>query len=99
MNIKVEMEDGSFELVANVNLGDATHFRIHKWGNPWLIATLNDDTKLIDDDGKWMTMGCLRTLEAGVVTFTKTGGEARRSRTFKNRQGVNLEARPFNEGK
>ena len=96
MEFKVEMEDGTMELVADTHFSDDC-FRVHQWGDVWLVATLNDDTKLVDEKGQSMTMGDLRELDAGVTTFLKTGGEARRCRTFANRKGVNKQARPFNK--
>ena len=92
----VEMEDGRMEFVADTHWSDDC-FRVHRWGDVWLVATLNDDTKLVDENGKWMTVGCLRELDAGVTVFTKTGGEPRRCRTFANRKGINKQARPFNK--
>lgn len=99
MNFKVEMEDGTFELVANVHMpkDNPKDFRVHHWGDIWLVATLGDDVWLVDDDGKCLSMGSLRRLDAMTTTFIKTGGEPRRPRTFKNRKGVNVDARPFSK--
>ena len=99
MELKVEMEDGTFEFVADVFMPDDDallgSFRVHKWGDVWLVATLNDNTKLLDENGKWLSMGTLRHLEAHTVTTTKSGGELRRPRTFADRKFVNKNARPF----
>ena len=98
MILKVEMEDGTFELVANCNwLGSDDTFRVHHWGSVWLIATLNDDTLLVGDNGIITTMGKLRERDAKVTTTTKTGGTLRRARTFKDRRGINTEAKPFSK--
>ena len=101
MKLYVEMEDGEMKLVAYCHLTSeewGLHFRIHHWGDVWLVATLNDDTKLIDEKGKQMSMGALRKLCAGVTTTLKSGGELRRPRTFANRRGINKQARPFVAG-
>lgn len=96
MEFKVKMEDGTTELVADTHWSDDC-FRVHQWGDVWLVATMNDDTEVIGDDGLKMPMSELRKLDAGIVTFLKTGGEPRRCRTFANREGINKDARPFNK--
>ena len=102
MKLFVEMEDGVRELVAHCHMSSekwGVHFKVHHWGDVWLVATLNDDTRLIDENGKWMSMGALRQLEAGVTVALKSGGELRRPHTFANRKGVNKQARPFTTDK
>lgn len=98
MEFKVEMEDGTWELVANCHITENfADWRVHSWGDVWLVATLTDDVVLTDEKGgQLITMGNLRELDAGCVTFIKTGGEPRRPRTFKGRKGINTDARPFN---
>ena len=100
MELKVEMEDGTFALVADTFMDitrDGYDFRVHNWGDVWLVATLDDDTRLIDEDGHWMSMHTLRRLDAGTTVHLKTGGEPRRQRTFKDRVGINKDARPFSK--
>jgi len=98
MEYKVEMEDGSFEMVADCFVSKDL-FRLHQWGNIWLVATLTDDVKLIGDDSSEILMGDLRKLEAGVTTTVKSGGELRRTRSFKGKKGIVLDARPFRNKK
>lgn len=94
MEYRVEMEDGSFELVADCFVSEDL-FRLHSWGDVWLVSTLNDDVQLVGEDSSAISMGELRLLEAGVTTTVKSGGELRRPRAFKGRRGINQNARPF----
>ena len=100
MELKVEMEDGTFEFVADCHFDEnnISNFRVHEWGNVWLVATLKDDTKLIDENGKWISMGLVRDLEAQTTVTLKSGGELRRPRTFADRKFVNKDAKPFSKG-
>jgi len=101
MRFFVDMEDGTKELVAEVNFDTSSrsNFRLHHWGNIWLVAILNDDTPLTSEDTTHtLTMGELRGLDASTTTSLKSGGELRRARTFANRKGVCKDARPFSKG-
>jgi hypothetical protein len=101
VEFEVEMEDGRFELVASVFWSkNPKDFRIHRWGSPWLVASLTDDVMLYDGwtsiDGKALaiSMGDLRRKSHFITTVQKTGGELRRPRRHKGAI-VNKEAKPF----
>ncbi len=102
VKFEAEMEDGKFELVASVFWSkNPADFRVHRWGNPWLVASLTDDVMVYDSstspDGAHalsISMGDLRRKSHFITTVQSTGGELRRPRLHKGAI-VNKEARPF----
>ena len=98
MNVKILMEDGVLEDVALVHWGNnPTDFKVHCWGDVWLVAKLPDNAELTCDNPSvsGLTMGELRKRNSLIVTAVKTGGELRRPRTFKGNPDVYPDARPF----
>ena len=66
---RVEMEDGTFEDVAEINLGDnkngvplvTNNFVVHAWFNIWTSASLPDWQVLFESEtGKTVLMGEVR---------------------------------------
>jgi hypothetical protein len=61
---RVEMEDGTFEDVAEINLGGdgvTNTFRVHAWFNIWITASLPDWQILFESEtGKTVLMGEVR---------------------------------------
>jgi len=58
---QVEMEDGTMEDVAAINFGGVAGFRVHHWGDVWLVASLPDWQIIIcQDSGMTILMGEVR---------------------------------------
>ena len=77
---RVEMEDGTFEDVAEINLGDnkngvplvTNNFVVHAWFNIWTSASLPDWQVLFESEtGKTVLMGEVRKFGYKLATQQK----------------------------
>ena len=93
------MEDGTMQdvaLISNNEFAGKSDFRVHFWGDVWLVASLADWQILVDSDtGATITMGEVRRLNALSVS-SPTGKELRRPL---HPRGVVVDnrARPFTD--
>lgn len=93
---KVKMENGLWADVVDCNWADTgSEFRIHRWGDIWLCASLPDNTIIVNDKiGVTTTMGDIRSRNQMIICGQGEGKKLRRALMWEGAK-VNSDAIPF----